>query len=539
VPAVSAVDALLASVADDLETVADDEPVADERFTAARFYDDPVGFADVAIAWPKTKGLTAYQRETLDALVEHKRVSVRGPHGLGKTTSVAVAILWFALTRDARGRDWKCVTTAGAWRQLERYLWPEIRKWARLIRWDVLGRDPLDERSELLTLNIKLRYGAAFAVASDDPQLIEGAHADSVMYIFDESKSIAAATFDAAEGAFSGAGAGSDNEAFALAMSTPGEPNGRFYDIHRRIKGLEHWWVRHVTKDEAIIAGRVTREWCEQAYALWGESAVYYNRVEGEFHSSDEDGVIPLGWVEAANERWRAWHEAGEPALDGLRSVGVDVARSGRDKTVMALRYGDTVSELRRSSREDTMATTGRAAGILHANPKMTAVVDLIGIGAGVFDRLREQHLPAVGFNAGAHTTRRDASNELGFVDCRSAAWWNLREMLDPSGGHRVALPPDDRLTGDLTAPHWRPMSGGKIRVESKDDIRKRLGRSTDDGDATVQAFWLRSGSWAEVYGVRRCTQCNESFMLELHATHCPYCHRPHGWAEQLEEVAV
>ena len=69
----------------------------------------------------------------------------------------------------------------------------------------------------------------------------------------------------------------------------------------------------------------------------------------------------------------------------------------------------------------------------------------------------------------------------------RSAAWWNLREMLETEP---VALPPDDRLIGDLTAPHWRVMSGGKIKVESKDEIKKRINRSTDDGDAVIQAFW-------------------------------------------------
>jgi hypothetical protein len=75
-------------------------------------------------------------------------------------------------------------------------------------------------------------------------------------------------------------------------------------------------------------------------------------------------------------------------------------------------------------------------------------------------------------------------------VNKRSAAWWYLRELLDPANGHGIALPPDDLLTGDLTAPHWRITSGGKVQVESKDEIRKRLGRSTDDGDAVVMAFW-------------------------------------------------
>jgi len=113
--------------------------------------------------------------------------------------------------------------------------------------------------------------------------------------------------------------------------------------------------------------------------------------------------------------------------------------------------------------------------------------VDEIGLGAGVVDRLREQGKRVLPFNASAGTGHRDKSGELGFADTRSAAWWNLREMLETEP---LALPPDDRLIGDLTAPHWRVMSGGRVKVESKDDIKKRLGRSTDDGDAVIQAFW-------------------------------------------------
>jgi hypothetical protein len=115
----------------------------------------------------------------------------------------------------------RSLITAGVWRQLEHYLWPEIHKWARRLRWDVLGRPPLNERTELLALNLKLRHGAAFAVASDQPSLIEGVHADSVLYVFDESKSIPAGLFDAAEGAFSAARADGLPEALAIAQSTP------------------------------------------------------------------------------------------------------------------------------------------------------------------------------------------------------------------------------------------------------------------------------------------------------------------------------
>lgn len=490
-----------------------------------RFYDDPRGFATEAIAWPAGRALAAYQAETLANIPVKKRVSVRGPHGLGKTTTTAIAILWFAITRDAAGRDWKCVTTAGAWRQLEHYLWPEVKKWARRIRWDLLGIPPLREGVELLALKLKLRHGEAFAAASDKPELIEGAHGDSVMYVFDESKAIIPETFDAAEGAFSGASEDADLEAFALAMSTPGEPNGRFYDIHRRAPGLDDWWPRHVTLEEAIAAGRVSREWSERRREQWGaESAVYNNRVLGEFWSSDEDGVVPLSWIEAAIERWRTWDDAGRPEMGAPHVFGVDVARSGADRTIIAPREAWVVHELRASVKEDTMATTGRVAAALGADPGALAVVDVIGVGAGVYDRLREQGHAVEAFNASAATRRKDASGEFGFVNARSAAWWNLRELLDPSRAAEAALPPDDELLGDLTAPHWRVVSGGKIQVESKDDIRKRIGRSTDRGDGVVMALWVGGVSWAEAYGLIECAACGEMFSAESGGRDVPAC---------------
>ncbi len=410
---------------------------------------------------------------------------MRGPHGLGKTALSAWVILWFVLTRDG-DTDWKVPTTAGSWGQLIHYLWPEIHKWANRLDWQKIGRPAFNNNAELLSLRLKLQTGESFAIASDRAELIEGAHASSILYIYDESKAIGDATFDAAEGAFAAPDTG---EAYALACSTPGEPVGRFYEIHARKPGYEDWWARHVTKEEAIAAGRISREWCEQRKRQWGEkSAVYQNRVEGEFAASEEDGVIPLGWVEAANDRWQDWQKSGESA-GAFTCVGVDVARTGQDKTVLALRFGNTITELRKYSHQDTMATTGYVKGVLDKHGGR-AIVDVIGWGAGVVDRLREQGAQVVAFNAGEHSDAQDRTGELGFVNKRSAAWWQLREMLDPVSGEGLAIPPDDELTGDLTAPKWRVQSGGKIAIESKEDIKKRISRSTDCGDAVVQAFY-------------------------------------------------
>jgi hypothetical protein len=422
----------------------------------------------------------------LAELIPRRRVAVRGPHGIGKTTIAAWIVLWAVLTAE----DVKVPTTASVWRQLSRFLWPEIHKQAGRLRWELVGRSSFT-RDELMLLSLRLSPTCeAFAAAVSDPAHIEGAHAERVVYIYDEAKTIPDEIFDASEGAFAGAGTDTAGEAYALALSTPGEPHGRFYDIHSRAIGYRDWWVRHVTLEEAITAGRISREWAEARHQQWGEQDPrYQNRVLGEFAASATDGIIPLAWIELANERWRDLEEASSlPTTPD--AIGVDVGLTG-DATVLAPAAGNTVIRLDKHARGDTMVTAGRITGPLLRYPGCVAVVDSVGIGAGVKDRVEEQVTrgQVLSFSAGRATPARDRSGEFGFADLRSAGWWGLREMLEPSSGTDVALPPDDELTGDLTAPRWTVTSGGRIRVESKDSIRKRLGRSTDCGDAVMQVL--------------------------------------------------
>lgn len=427
--------------------------------------------------------LAPYQERILRALVEHKRVAVRGPHGLGKSATAAVVVLWAVCVFD----DVKVPTLASYWRQLEHYLWPEIRKWARPIR----GLYDL----RILNLAIKGDGKEAFAVASDDPASVEGAHADTLLYVFDESKIIPEDSWNAVEGAMSGAGADTAQDAYWLAISTPGAPSGRFYDIHSRKPGYQDWHVIHVTLEEAIAAGRISREWAEQRRVQWGEqSSVYQNRVLGNFSVQDEDSVIPLLWVEASNERWHAARGKGS----GARSVGVDPARYGTDKTAIAQQTGRVVEQLDYHAQEDTMQTTGRAIVAAGGSKDVPIGVDVIGVGAGVVDRLKEQKYSVTGVNAASAAkddngqSYKDTTGTFEFINMRSYLWYGvLRWALDPDNPEPLALPPDDRMIGDLTAPKFSYTSKGQIQVESKDDIRKRLRRSTDAADAVALAEYV------------------------------------------------
>ena len=450
------------------------------------YRDDPVAFVHDCIDWDEARGPALYQDEILGELPIRRRISARGPHGLGKTALAAWVNLWFALTRDV-DTDWKAPITASAWRQLSKFLLPEIRLWARQLKWDKIGRPPFSPRTESLGLSLKLKTGEAFAVASDTPDLIEGAHGSALLYTLDEAKAIPDAIWDAIEGALS------SGDCYALSISTPGPPHGRFHEIQSRKPGTEDWWVRHITLEEAIAAGRISRSWAEQRKRQWGESsAIYQNRVLGEFATSTAEGIIPLAWVEAAIDRWYQWEEQGFPGR--FTGLGADIGGGdeGGDKTVFALAYDNVkIKELRKTARQDpltaTMETVGRIAGIL-GNLGGEAIVDVIGIGAGVLHRLIEMGRNARGFVASKKTSYTDMSGELGFANWRAAAWWITREMLAPNSGFNVCLPPDDELIGDLVAPKMsRITSKSKILVESKEQIRKRLRHSPDCADAVIQ----------------------------------------------------
>ena len=470
------------------------------RYFRRQYRNDPVAFVHDCFRWDKVKsssGPTDYQIEILAAIPKDRRVSVRGPHGLGKTAMSSWVIHWFALTRDI-DEDWKIPTTASVWRQLTKYLWPEIHKWGRVIDWKKVGREPYIRNKELMTLSLRLNTGEAFALATEDETAIEGAHADHLLYVFDESKAIKPAIFDAAEGAFSGGGVEDGIEAYALAISTPGDPEGRFYEIHARKPGLEDWNAIHVTLDMAIKAGRISREWAEQRRRQWGEnSQLYINRVLGDFAESQADRTIPLSWVEEAVERWYTARESGIYRTMTMTSLGIDVGR-GNDKTILApILEGWFVEEMIEHGEISTTSITRRTQLLLRRrNPRAIVVVDVIGVGAGVVDQLRDLKLRVIPFNAKSKAVDqrgkrpiRDRSGELEFTNLRAAAWWMMRELLDPMNDPRIAIPDDDELISELTAPGYKTVQGGKIAIESKDDIKKRLGRSTDKADALIMGL--------------------------------------------------
>lgn len=474
-------------------------PVSDAyRAFQAKYEHDPAGFIRDCVDWGNDAP-ASYQLDIATLIVDHDRAAARGPRGLGKSALAALLIHWWALVWDGR-EDWKAVTTASVWSQLTQYLWPEVRKWARRLRWDLIGRAPYRVGVELLQESLHLKTGEAFAAASNDPQRLEGGHATKLFYLFDEAKLIPFATWDSVEGAFSAGGKW-------LALSTPdpsGEPS-RFYEIMTRASGYESWAVRHVTIQEALQAGRVDATWVEERRKAWARTpellAAY---VEGNFPEKAAGGLIPFTWIEEAQSRWKEWNDAGRPGK--VTAIGFDVGGGlgGGDLSTIALVVDNRiVSEIRAIPKAldpsvATMELAGQVLGLCNAYQPRWVVGDVIGLGAGVVQRLRELGVGVIGFNAGEGTAVTDKSGEQGFMNWRAAGWWLLRELLEPESAIQIALPQDDELLGDLAAPRIkRRDSNNRIVIEAKDDIRKRIGRSTDRADAVIHAL-IGPALWLE-----------------------------------------
>lgn len=187
-----------------------------------------------------------------------------------------------------------------------------------------------------------------------------------------------------------------------------------------------------------------------------------------------------------------------------IKCVGVDVAAGGDAMTVAAVRVGWAVLRLHCWREADTMTSVSTIVSIARALPADLVVIDATGVGAGVYDRLRELELPVLPFNGGEGTDRTDASGAIRFLNKRAAAWWNLREKLHPYHSPPITLPNDPELLRDLVAPRYRTdAQGGKLAVERKSEVVKRLGRSPDRGDAVVMAFWGDDdGGYEESYAL-------------------------------------
>lgn len=206
----------------------------------------------------------------------------------------------------------------------------------------------------------------------------------------------------------------------------------------------------------------------------------------GDFEAGMEDSewqVIPTAWVEAAQARWQA--KLPKPRMD---SMGVDVARGGKDNTIISRRHADWYDELLAypgTATPDGPTVAGLA--IAHLRDSAPIHIDAIGIGASPYDFLNKASQQVIGVIVSEGSRSTDKSGRLTFKNYRSQLIWQFREALDPANNRALALPPDRRLLVDLCAFTWE-LRGREIYVASREEIIDKIGRSPDYATAVILA---------------------------------------------------
>lgn len=219
--------------------------------------------------------------------------------------------------------------------------------------------------------------------------------------------------------------------------------------------------------------------------------------LKGDFLAGREDHewqVIPTAWVNAANERWKKAPETKRPML----ALACDVALGGQDKSAIAKLHSDAwfAPILTKPGAECKEPADVAAWMLMHRRDGADLSVDGTGgWGSGVRSHLERNHeapCASIVFSAGSNA--HSADGKFGFKNLRAEMWWKLREALDPEGSDELKLPPDPRLLAELTTPRYK-LSGTKIQIEEKDEVRKRVGGSTDHADAVVMAWHRRKAA--------------------------------------------
>ncbi len=210
--------------------------------------------------------------------------------------------------------------------------------------------------------------------------------------------------------------------------------------------------------------------------------------LHGDFAAGIKDDiwqVIPTAWVEAAMVRWEEPKKKPE-----MLSIGIDVARGGDDNTLIARCHKDLWFDKPLVYPGKDTPDGPTTAGLVIASSRDGAIqhIDVIGVGSSPYDFLNEARQPVVGINAAEKSFATDRSGRLKFFNQRSELYWKMREALDPANNTGIALPPDDQLLADLCAPVWR-LQSSVIKVESREDIIKRIGRSPDWASAYILAL--------------------------------------------------
>lgn len=424
--------------------------------------------------------------EVIESVRDNRKTHVESGHGVGKTNVAATTALWFLYNWP----DSIVLTTAPTVRQVEGGLWKEIA----IQHHPGLG-------GKLTHLKLKVDGERWFAMgftarqsadAERTAASMQGFHAPNILVIFDEAAGVLAPFWTAANSLMSNA-----NARF-LVIGNPTSVGTKFHEAsllptynHIRISCFDHPNVVH---NREIIAGAVTNTFIEDARTEWGEGTpMWQSRILGIPPDEGDDSLIRLSWVEAAFNADR--QDGGMP-----RILACDVARHGTDRTTLGeIRGTQLRSDVEEWQGKDTVQTSGRIIkryeqSLIEKAPYDFIVIDDGGVGGGVTDQLRHtlvrnKPMPVYAFNFGGGSSAEE------FTNLRMQAYWKLREDIRTG---QLSLTDVGTLAAELTSLKYGYDAKGKMKLESKEDMRRQGKRSPDYADMVCMANWVRTRGISE-----------------------------------------
>jgi hypothetical protein len=449
---------------------------------AERLDPTPNPYAHDPVAWVEDRldeQVWSKQRDILRSIDENRRTAVHSANAVGKSFIAARAGAWWVDTHKA-GSAW-LVSTAANFDQVRTVLWQEIGTAHR--KGQLIGRV---NQTEWWIDDVMVGYGRK--PPDGDATGFFGTHREAVLVIVDEASGIADTLWEAVNRIITG-----PNDR-VLAIGNPDYEGSTFYKMCQPDSG---WNVIHVgAYDTPAFTGEpmpsgsslISQIAIDEAIHDYGvDSPQYQSKVLGIFPADRLDGIVP--WSLLNESRGAVATER----VGGLRvpvELGVDVAAGGNDMTVIFPRFGPRAGVPKRIDTNDPELIADETLTMAREFAATAIKVDWTGVGFGVTGLLRHRlarefrepvEVHDVVFGGGA----KDADR---FVNQRAELWWNGREL---ARAHKWDLTEcDERTLADLAAPRWFETKKGRIQVEDKDEVRKRLGRSPDDGDALLLAFY-------------------------------------------------
>lgn len=443
------------------------------------------------------------QQECLEGIQNNQRISIRSGNARGKDYVAAVASLCFLYLYYPS----KVIETAPTGRQAIAIMMSEIKS----IYYSSNPDTPLGgivQKEQIVFPDNPDHYLMAFKAGETEQEPWSGFHSPNLMVVITEASGIDDTVFDAVESILTG------NSKLLLCYN-PYRLSGEAYrsitsPIYKKFRmncldapnvkekklifpgQVDYGWVYNLIHEKGwcseITKDEVKKEECDFEFEekWYRPNDLFRVKVLGEPPKESEDVLIPLAWIEAANERWKELKE-----IEGNLKLGADIAGEGRDFTVFVYRYNNIVQKIEKFSRQDHMETVGKIKDRLKGKKNAIANIDTIGEGAGVHSRCKEQGLRTQSAKFSENTKgHKDYSGEQTFANMRAYCYWAIRDALNPEYGYELALPIDDELTQELHETRWKRRSNGDIIIEPKEDIKKRLGRSPDKADGLALTFF-------------------------------------------------